>query len=570
MNAFILQNPWDLASDQRIDLGRLFERNQLPCVEISSSSAAHLLLPGEVDRVRVGHRAEYLPDMSAPFLWKGQELRHFALPCYDRKGKGDPVTFDLSVSFRLRDQSFEFRLRQKEATPRPDTSGDQVGGWEGRPGRLAGFIDWQIHSFQEILDQGKGKHALWDADIGASGLVRRSWLPAQRVWLGQGAEEEDPARMALIVKLADRRMSGRFQRALDSVALRPRRILQRYRKKTPLGRVQELDATCIRWFARQPGSSAAEKAGPRQSVLSVERREHFDTLENRVARWVLVRLRELATRYRFENARYRAASPRVQLVSQFEHHVTQILHQSELQYVTELRGGTRPNYVLQFDSRYHPIWLAYLEILRENRVEDDAWRWQRVLWRESGSQIFGAWLSGEFQKAAIADSTPYYRTEQLAGRWTEPPLCPGPFVVNDATIDIIDFLDGVPPDDCRDWMGVIGCHQLVRKRVPEPDANRFLAIWYLHDRDMRPLDRTAQDCASALGKFRSYIDVVEGKSPFISGLVFLGDPEGNEPDLALADAPSPVVLLTIPSGSHRATSNVQSGIELAVDHFLVQ
>ena len=93
--------------------------------------------------------------------------------------------------------------------------------------------------------------------------------------------------MALIVRLSKEQP---VHRALAAISTHPRRILQRYRDNMPIRRIQELDPACIRDYARRPGITAAEKAGSRQCLLAVRRREHRDTLENRVTCWVMDRL----------------------------------------------------------------------------------------------------------------------------------------------------------------------------------------------------------------------------------------------------------------------------------------
>ncbi len=38
---------------------------------------------------------------------------------------------------------------------------------------------------------------------------------------------------------------------------------------------------CLRWLCRQPGYDAIEKAGAKQRILAITRRENYNTLENR-------------------------------------------------------------------------------------------------------------------------------------------------------------------------------------------------------------------------------------------------------------------------------------------------
>ena len=144
------------------------------------------------------------------------------------------------------------------------------------------WIDWQIWAFQELghLPEEPGE---FDAPTRAA-AVRRAWGAASQVWFRDGSQE---ARMALIVRLSREQP---LHRALAAISPHPRRILQRYRDNTPISRIQELDSACIRDYARRPGVTASEKAGARQCLLAVRRREQRDTLENRVACWVMERI----------------------------------------------------------------------------------------------------------------------------------------------------------------------------------------------------------------------------------------------------------------------------------------
>jgi len=59
-----------------------------------------------------------------------------------------------------------------------------------------------------------------------------------------------------------------------------------------------------------------------------------------------------------------------------------LLSTSEIGRVRELNLIPAPNYVLQFDQRYKKIWDAYLRLIREQRVVDNAWRWRHRTWSE--------------------------------------------------------------------------------------------------------------------------------------------------------------------------------------------
>ncbi|MFM8326932.1 MAG: DUF2357 domain-containing protein, partial [Pirellulaceae bacterium] len=98
--------------------------------------------------------------------------------------------------------------------------------------------------------------------------------------------------MALIVKLA-----REIARLLGQVCENPRVVLRRSREFQNLSSIQEIDAACLRWIARQPGRDIYERAGSRQQLLGVVRKEDTDTLENRVVRDLLHRARVECSNY---------------------------------------------------------------------------------------------------------------------------------------------------------------------------------------------------------------------------------------------------------------------------------
>ena len=76
-----------------------------------------------------------------------------------------------------------------------------------------------------------------------------------------------------------------------------RKTLRRKRDMVSISEVQQIDAHCLRWLARQPGNFAQEKAGVRQKLMAVVREETKNTLENRVLKDFIIRAEILARRY---------------------------------------------------------------------------------------------------------------------------------------------------------------------------------------------------------------------------------------------------------------------------------
>ena len=184
------------------------------------------------------------------------------------------------------------------------------------------------------------------------------------------------ARYALIVRIA-----AEVASLLEDVCRRPRRVLRRERAMEDLARISQVDAACIRWISRQPGRSVAEKAGPKQQLLSVVRVEHADTLENRVLRDFAVRAIRESDAYCVENRAFRDG-PRVQQVSRFRRLLHRLLRETDLATVSPLSGYPEPNYVLMFDERYKVVWHWYQKLRRLQQEQEDLWRWRHRVWAE--------------------------------------------------------------------------------------------------------------------------------------------------------------------------------------------
>ena len=132
-----------------------------------------------------------------------------------------------------------------------------------------------------------------------------------------------------------------------------RKILLRYRDLVPIHRFQESDAHCLRWYVQQPGRTKEEKAGNKQRLLAVVRKESFNTLENQV-------LKDFITRCYLESSRYlqsevppaKSDSARAMLVQSYKGVCNVSLRETIFENVTKPPHGIQPNYVLQQDTRY--------------------------------------------------------------------------------------------------------------------------------------------------------------------------------------------------------------------------
>lgn len=462
-----------------------------------------------------------LPIASFPFLLGENRVHALHLPT-DPRPRHEHEEFPLSLL--LPDGIVE--LRQRHVVPRPPEKREEQSSLRSLGHVVDAWIDWQVWAFQELghlpeqLDE-------FDAMTRAA-CVRRSWEVATSVWF---REDRDKARMALIVQLSRQQA---LHRALDAISQHPRQILQRYRDETPLGRVQELDSACIRDFARRPGISVIEKAGSRQRLLAVRRREQRDTLENRVACWVMESAAELASAYCSVNAAF-TTDEKVRLVRTFGRRNGSWRTSEWLRDVGALHHyPTGPNYPLQFEPRYKLIWKTYLRIRNAKREKDDAWAWQRVLWGETGRQLVSCLLHSQFTPVAV--STPFYRTELRQGCWTESPIAPGPFRTSWGDCVVFDSrdLDNAsgharqrwlerPPFRGAEYIGASGCDQVLLW----PKLNRALLVWHFYHTslgsDEGGLKGIMDRCGQALDQLIADIRRFGQSSLWLSGLLLVAD-----------------------------------------------
>jgi Domain of unknown function (DUF2357) len=490
-------------------------------IPLDGRTTPRLLFPAEqkppVVALPTGHGP--LPPASFPFLLGANRVQAFHLPTDPRRGQEHE---EFPLPLLLPDETVE--LHQIQVVARPSDKqgeqrsslsiGDIVDAW----------IDWQVWGFQE-LSRLPEQPEDFDA-VTRAACVRRSWEAALSVWFREGP---DKARMALIVQLSGEQP---LQRALDAVSQHPRRILQRDRDETPLSRIQEMDSACIRDFARRPGVTAVEKAGPRQRLMAVRRREQYNTLENQVTCWVMESAAELASEYCNANAVF-TSDEKVQRVRNFGRRNRSWRTSERLRGVGTLhQHPTGPNYPLQFEPRYKIVWNTYHRIRREKWVKDDAWAWQRVLWGETGRQLIGCCL--HFYQHAV--STPYYRTESRQGLWTEPPVAPGPFLTPWGDCLVFDSrdLESASGSACQRWLkrppfpgaeyiGASGCDQVLLW----PKHDSALLVWHFYhtalDGNEGGLRPVLARCGQALERLTALLQLFAPNTPRLSGLLVVAD-----------------------------------------------
>ncbi len=245
-------------------------------------------------------------------------------------------------------------------------------------------------------------------------------------------------RRAIIVSISEK-----MRRRLPDIVLAARRILLRERELVPIHRIQESDTNCLRWYIRQPGVDMATKAGHKQRLLGVVRRETFNTLENQVLKDFLFRCRYEAASYLQGDVSSRhVQSSRAIMVQGFKHICNTYIINPIFEQVSKPSPGVQPNYALQNDSRYKEIWHWYRKLLKRENEEDNLWDWQTRTWADIMRLLIGAALEllhirkkgnlgiqDGFLFEPLVDSPFYLTMEQESGCRLVAGSLPGPFQV---------------------------------------------------------------------------------------------------------------------------------------------
>ena len=199
------------------------------------------------------------------------------------------------------------------------------------------------------------------------------------------AEADPPLR--LITSIANNQLS-----LIDRISKSMRKYLRRERQMQHLSQAQQVDDKCLLWLTRQPGYSAVQKAGARQQILAVVRKESYDTLENRVFKHFL-RL-ALATSRRYLRD-YQAAFSETSLIANMRKLASlcnRELHSEQMQGVGDLRSLPSPNYVLMHDKNYRLIWQLYKKLILQEQFIIWVWPYRHQFMLEYFQLFFSASL----------------------------------------------------------------------------------------------------------------------------------------------------------------------------------
>ena len=268
-----------------------------------------------------------------------------------------------------------------------------------------------------------------------SPLADRKLSDACSAFRGYLGSQKDFAPESLIVEIA-RNAPG----AISSIVAGPRMVLMREHTEVPLDKIQEMDVFSLVDLARRPGRTVAMKAGPKQRLTALTRRETADTVENRVVLDFILRSARSARQYVDEmcaRCPRRAGcqlhdpvvekdcpSERVKIVATYSRHCAAWTRGGAFAEVTRLKEPrTRPNYVLQQNIRYVKVWKYYLKLLRREDVEEDMWRWRRAAWSDMTKMLFMMVCEERLRPVAKQQTSrrPFMiRSANRNGRWFVP------------------------------------------------------------------------------------------------------------------------------------------------------
>lgn len=177
---------------------------------------------------------------------------------------------------------------------------------------------------------------------------------------------QEDAQLPLVLAL-NRRYELRHK--LEIIAPKLRSQLNRKAEMIPLGRIQEMDAYCLRDYVRRPGHDALEKAGARQELMGIQRYQNFNTPENRF-------LKGFCNLLHRECGEYKGIGEAERL----ERAIDRFRQEPSVQTIPRTDVfAIKPNYVLQQNPIYRSFYQAYLDYLKRRSEKENIWGFRQGL-----------------------------------------------------------------------------------------------------------------------------------------------------------------------------------------------
>ncbi len=491
--------------------------------------------------------------LPAGFAWNGKKP-----VCAVREVKGHPAQFDLPLLTHEGRNDFSCPGWRGEAFLRglPNRAFEEE---EREEDLREQWLMWQYERYKELAHVESGAKEDFAALEGSLPFgARRTWATVCATWK-RGSE--DTAELSLIVELARRQD---LLQALNSISRSPRRMLRRIHQPIKLSRIQEMDPYSMRRYAEALGRTPAEKAGPRQELIAVVKEDTADLPENSVLMWSVRRMERMAAAYCRRNAAWKGHE-RYESVRRLLLVLGIILRNPSLRQVGALQHHmTTPTYCFQFERRYRHVWRAYLEIRKQQRAVDDAWRWQGRVWASTARILLASLLLENQAWMEARVSTPYFCAEGKAGEWTLGPTVPGPLSSPLGPCHVVDFRDP--------WAEEQADRLHLPDRVFASGAD-WVLCW--------PGDRILCLAWAALAghagaqppdlpALRARLEGLCASTGWTwTGIVVLGLPEVGPEDHEWLDGQPPLLLLRLPFPLHRSWGDLGAGLHLTLEELNV-
>jgi hypothetical protein len=179
---------------------------------------------------------------------------------------------------------------------------------------------------------------------------------------------QEDAQLPLVLAL-NRRYELRHK--LEIIAPKLRSQLNRKAEMIPLGRIQEMDAYCLRDYVRRPGHDAIEKAGARQELMGIQRYQNFNTPENRF-------LKGFCNLLHRECGEYKGIGKGE--AERLERAIDRFRQEPSVQTIPRTDVfAIKPNYVLQQNPIYRSFYQAYLDYLKRRSEKENIWGFRQGL-----------------------------------------------------------------------------------------------------------------------------------------------------------------------------------------------
>ncbi len=502
--AFILPYPWGLYDNS--------SRKPLNLYENSTSANWPFLLAttGEVS-VRLKNRRVPPQAEGLPFKWSDYMMRFYSIPAVTQHERQN---LSVLLDDGKNNQSiFPVEISHSVARPKDRSNGNEIED-DLEAGKLTGLLKTMFQRIHDIIETAGGE------DLGKNS-VRLSWEEVAHKILTD-TEDSDEPQMDLIVKHAKE-----LHKTVSNTAERPRRVLNRVRRMMSVTKIQELDSACLTDYIRRPGITPAQKAGPRQELLGIDRQEIYDTVENRVLKDFLKRSYSASRMYLRAFRKY-GSSNRFITVQQYGMACRRLGRDHSFDKVSALAVKPTANYVLLFDPSYHKIWLAYEELLKLETKEDDAWRWQARLWTDIGLVIMHSTLVHlAKERGSIPAISPLYlKREQSRGRWTDDDNPQSAFFL----LDISGKRIVAAPLDTRThqdhpkitpWQLSLGVSMVIHLEEVGSRSKAYILVWTIHSTgsSQPAIDEVVSSAQDSLKKCRDHVQTYKNENIEVRGIV---------------------------------------------------